>query len=61
MLQKIYTDFELQGVTDDKLHSKAYQTVSQRMETEEATCILTEGQEERAAYVSLPSLQSSFV
>lgn len=40
-LQKIYSDFELQGVMEDKLNSKAYQTVSQRMQTEEATCSLT--------------------
>lgn len=39
--QKIYSDFELQGVMEDKLNSKAYQTVSQRMQTEEATCALT--------------------
>ncbi|XP_037956639.1 calcium-dependent secretion activator isoform X4 [Teleopsis dalmanni] len=39
--KKIYSDFELQGVLEDKLNSKAYQTVSQRMATEEATCALT--------------------
>lgn len=26
---------------EDKLNSKAYQTVAQRMQTEEATCALT--------------------
>jgi calcium-dependent secretion activator len=31
---------------EDKLNSKAYQTVSQRMQTEEATCQLTMGQDE---------------
>lgn len=41
LLQKIYSDFELQGVMEDKLNSKAYQTVSQRMQAEEATCQLT--------------------
>jgi hypothetical protein len=40
-LQKIYSDFELQGVMEDKLNSKAYQTVAQRMQAEEATCALT--------------------
>lgn len=39
--QKVYSDFELQGVMEDKLNSKAYQTVAQRMQTEEATCALT--------------------
>lgn len=45
--QKIYSDFELQGVMEDKLNSKAYQTIQQRMQTEEATCALTMGQAER--------------
>lgn len=44
MLQKIYSDFELHGVMEDKLNSKAYQTIAQRMQTEEATCALTLGQ-----------------
>ncbi|XP_017062659.1 calcium-dependent secretion activator isoform X2 [Drosophila eugracilis] len=39
--KKIYSDFELQGVLEDKLNSKAYQAVAQRMATEEATCALT--------------------
>ncbi|EDV90927.1 GH23953 [Drosophila grimshawi] len=38
---KIYSDFELQGVLEDKLNSKSYQTVIQRMTAEEATCALT--------------------
>ena len=42
-LQKLYSDFELQGVTEDKLNSKTYQTILQRMQTEEATCALLEG------------------
>ncbi|XP_055922621.1 calcium-dependent secretion activator isoform X4 [Eupeodes corollae] len=41
IVKKIYSDFELQGVMEDKLNSKAYQTVAQRMATEEATCALT--------------------
>lgn len=48
LFQKIYSDFELQGVMEDKLNSKAYQTVSQRMATEEATCALTMSQSETA-------------
>ncbi|XP_072402890.1 calcium-dependent secretion activator isoform X7 [Diabrotica undecimpunctata] len=46
IIKKIYTDFELQGVMEDKLNSKAYQTIAQRMTTEEATCALTMGQAE---------------
>lgn len=38
--QKMYSDFELQGVIDDKLNSKTYNTVSTRMQAEEATCSL---------------------
>ena len=41
--QKLYTDFELQGVVEENLNSKMYQSVSQRMQTEEATCALTMG------------------
>jgi len=41
IFQKLYSDFELQGVMEDKLNSKTYQTISQRMQTEEATCALT--------------------
>ncbi|XP_019873010.2 calcium-dependent secretion activator isoform X3 [Aethina tumida] len=46
IVKKIYSDFELQGVMEDKLNSKAYQTIAQRMQTEEATCALTVGQNE---------------
>nr|XP_014284742.1 calcium-dependent secretion activator isoform X3 [Halyomorpha halys] len=41
IVKKLYSDFELQGVMEDKLNSKTYQTVAQRMQTEEATCALT--------------------
>ncbi|KRG07338.1 calcium-dependent secretion activator isoform X5 [Drosophila mojavensis] len=41
IIKKIYSDFELQGVLEDKLNSKAYQSVIQRMTAEEATCALT--------------------
>ncbi|XP_037295588.1 calcium-dependent secretion activator isoform X4 [Manduca sexta] len=40
ILKKMYSDFELQGVIDDKLNSKTYQNVAARMHTEEATCSL---------------------
>ncbi|XP_012259772.1 calcium-dependent secretion activator isoform X2 [Athalia rosae] len=41
IVKKVYSDFELQGVMEDKLNSKTYQTIFQRMQTEEATCALT--------------------
>nr|XP_018896820.1 PREDICTED: calcium-dependent secretion activator isoform X5 [Bemisia tabaci] len=39
--KKLYPDFELQGVMEDKLNSKTYQTIAARLQTEEATCALT--------------------
>jgi calcium-dependent secretion activator len=44
--QKMYSDFELQGVIDDKLNSKIYQNVASRMHTEEATCSLLLAQQD---------------
>ncbi|KAL5281916.1 CADPS2 family protein [Megaselia abdita] len=41
IVKKVYSEFELSGVMEDKLNSKAYQTVASRMATEEATCALT--------------------
>ncbi|XP_065220918.1 calcium-dependent secretion activator [Planococcus citri] len=41
IVRKMYSDFELQGVTEDKLNSKTYQNILTRMQTEEATCALT--------------------
>lgn len=46
----MYSDFELQGVIDDKLNSKIYQNVASRMHTEEATCSLLLAQQD-ARYV----------
>ncbi|XP_066949869.1 calcium-dependent secretion activator isoform X41 [Macrobrachium rosenbergii] len=43
IVKKIYTDFELQGIMEEKLNTKTYQTISQRMATEEAACALMEG------------------
>ncbi|XP_046655109.1 calcium-dependent secretion activator-like isoform X6 [Daphnia pulicaria] len=43
IVKKLYTDFELQGVIEENLNSRLYQTVSTRMQTEEATCALTMG------------------
>lgn len=43
----MYSDFELQGVIDDKLNSKQYQAVAGRMHTEEATCSLLLAQQDQ--------------
>ncbi|BES90668.1 DUF1041 [Nesidiocoris tenuis] len=50
IVKKLYSDFELQGVMEDKLNSKTYQTVSQRMQTEEATCALTMSSQQEEGY-----------
>ncbi|XP_047003794.1 calcium-dependent secretion activator-like [Schistocerca americana] len=58
IVKKLYSDFELQGVMEDKLNSKTYQRISQRMQTEEATCALTMSscqEEESAKYVETGS------
>ncbi|XKL65805.1 hypothetical protein PGB90_009225 [Kerria lacca] len=41
IVKKLYSDFELQGVTEDKLNTKTYQNIATRMQTEEATCAMT--------------------
>ncbi|XP_076760402.1 calcium-dependent secretion activator 1 isoform X3 [Xylocopa sonorina] len=46
IVKKIYSDFELQGVIEEKLNSTTYQTIYKRMQTEEATCALTSVQNE---------------
>ncbi|CAB4059885.1 CADPS [Lepeophtheirus salmonis] len=38
---KIYNEYELQGVEEDKLNSQHWQAITQRMTTEEAACVLT--------------------
>ena len=39
-------------MTEDKLNSKTYQTILQRMQTEEATCALLEGSRRDEEYVT---------
>ena len=39
-LQKIHVEFELQGIEADKLNSQHWQSIEQRMTTEEAACQL---------------------
>lgn len=39
--QKIYAEFELQGVEEDKLNTQHWNSIEQRMQTEEAACVLT--------------------
>ena len=41
--QKMYSDFELNGIEEEKLATKSYQTIAQRMSTEEAACSLMDG------------------
>ncbi|XP_047519352.1 calcium-dependent secretion activator isoform X8 [Pieris napi] len=46
VVKKMNSDFELQGVIDDKLNTKTYLEVAQRMHTEEATCSLLLAQQD---------------
>ena len=39
--QKIYGEFELMGVPEAKLNAQQWQSIEQRMQTEEAACVLT--------------------
>ncbi|XP_045133756.1 calcium-dependent secretion activator-like isoform X7 [Portunus trituberculatus] len=54
IVKKIYSDFELQGIMEEKLNTKTYQTISQRMATEEAACALLEGSRRDDDNQSLP-------
>lgn len=39
----MYSDFELQGIEEEKLNNKAYQTVMQRIQMEEAAASVSNG------------------
>ena len=41
VFQKIYGEFELMGVHETKLATQQWQNINQRMQTEEAACVLT--------------------
>ncbi|KAF2358074.1 Calcium-dependent secretion activator domain [Trinorchestia longiramus] len=43
IVKKMYSDFELNGIEEEKLNTKSFQTISQRMATEEAACVLLDG------------------
>ena len=38
----MYGDFELQGIDEERLNSKIYQTITRRMQLEETNCALNE-------------------
>ncbi|MCP9265670.1 hypothetical protein DINM_021018 [Dirofilaria immitis] len=42
MVKKIYSDSELQGVDDERLNSKIYQSITRRLQIEEANCSLND-------------------
>ena len=50
--QKLYGEFELMGVPEQKLCSQHWQNVHQRMQTEEAACQLAGGEAEENGYVN---------
>jgi len=39
--QKLYPEFEMMGIDVEKLNTQHWQSVEQRMQTEEAACALT--------------------
>ena len=39
--QKIYGEFELMSIPEQKLNTQQWQSIEQRMQTEEAACVLT--------------------
>lgn len=41
--KKIYSDFELQGIEEEKLNSKVYQTIMSRIQLEEAAASVSNG------------------
>ncbi|VIO87077.1 Uncharacterized protein BM_BM7580 [Brugia malayi] len=42
MVKKIYSDSELQGVDDERLNNKTYQSIMRRLQIEEANCALND-------------------
>ncbi|VDM98074.1 unnamed protein product [Thelazia callipaeda] len=42
MVKKIYSDSELQGIDEERLNSKTYQSISRRLQIEEANCALND-------------------
>lgn len=54
MIKKMYSDFELQGVPEEVLNSKIYQTITCRLQVEEATAAVTEGRPPREDSESYP-------
>lgn len=55
----MYSDFELQGVIDDKLNCKNYQAVAARMHAEETTCSLLLAQQDTGSAVPFPQITLS--
>lgn len=46
IVKKIYSDFELQGIEEEKLNSRAYQVAIERIKMEEAAASVTNGLED---------------
>ncbi|CAI5448128.1 unnamed protein product [Caenorhabditis angaria] len=43
IVKKVYSDFELQGIDDERLNSKTYQSISRRLQLEESNSHIQEG------------------
>lgn len=49
--KKLYNDFELQGIEEEKLNSRTFKTVMQRIQMEEATASVSNGFRDELEYV----------
>ena len=58
-LQKLYTEYELQGMEEERLNTHFYQQVTQRMATEEATCVLSNAEQAENGWVDVSASKSS--
>lgn len=43
IVKKVYGDFELQGIDEERLNSKTYQSISRRLQLEESNSHIQEG------------------
>ncbi|XP_035825527.1 calcium-dependent secretion activator 1 isoform X6 [Aplysia californica] len=57
--RKCFSDFELQGVPDNTLNSKTYQTICSRLQVEEATQSVTQSEGSGRTFLSKPASSST--
>ncbi|KAI8781468.1 calcium-dependent secretion activator 1 [Biomphalaria glabrata] len=57
--RKCFSDFELQGVPENSLNSKTYQTICSRLQVEEATQSVTQSENSGRTFLSKPASSSA--